>query len=107
MADSDAKRRARERFRRRVNTAFKNADAAFKGKYRSEIEGLLGLSRAEIDAMAPGVTDIQTYERLMIVVREASRVNLAQAELANRIRSLGKFGIRIAKKVPALAAILG
>ena len=54
-----------------------------------------------------GVTDIQMYERLMIVVREASRVNLAQAELANRIRSLGELGIRIAKKVRPLAAILG
>ena len=42
----------------------------------------------------------------MIVVKEASRVNLEQAELVNRIKSLGDVAVSIAKKVPTLAAML-
>jgi hypothetical protein len=102
MAESNA----RDLFRRRVRTAFDNADDAFRGQYAEEIEGLLGLSKQEIDAITPGDADLQAYDRLITVVKEASRVNLAQAELRNRIRELGDIAVSIAKKVPKLAALV-
>jgi hypothetical protein len=101
------RRRARQLFRQRVQRELKKADEAFKGRYKAEIDGLLGLSRSEVDAISPGVSDVQTYDRLIMVVKEASRVNLAQAELASRIRSLGEVAVSIAKRVPSLAGILG
>ena len=60
-----------------LGDAIAAADEAFNGTYKTEIEGLLGLSRAEIDAITPNdTTDLATYERLMAVVREASRKRL-------------------------------
>jgi hypothetical protein len=40
------------------------------------------------------------------VVKEASRVNLAQGQLKRQIFKLGALGLTIAKRVPSLAAIL-
>ncbi len=98
---------ARRRYRARVRAALKRSDEAFAGEYRQEIEGLLGLSRAEIDAITPGVSDLETYDRLLTVVKQASRVNLAQAQLKSRIEEMGDLAVRIARKVPRLASLLG
>lgn len=93
-------------FRQRVKPAMQRADAEFRGQYAEEINGLLGLSKEEIDEITPDTTDLETYNKLMIVVKEASRVNLEQAELVGRIKSLGEVAVSIAKKVPSLAAML-
>ena len=76
---------------------------AFVGKYAKEIDELLGLSRAEIDAIVPGTTDLEVYDQLMTIVKEASRRNLSQAELKSRIETLGDIAITIAKKSATLA----
>lgn len=98
---------ARRLFRQRVRAALKRADEALRGKYRDEIAALSGLSQAEIDAISPGITDVVTYQLLMEVVKEASRLNLAQAELKARIEEMGEVAVAIARKVPGLADILG
>ena len=97
---------ARRLFRQRVRAALKRADEAFKGDYKAEIEGLLGLSKGEIDAITPGNADLEAYNQLIAVVKEASRVNLAQAELRERILSLGNVAVEIAGKVPSLGTLL-
>ena len=79
---------------------------AFVGKYAKEIDELLGLSRAEIDAIVPGTTDLEVYDQLVTVVKEASRRNLSQAELKVRIETLGDIAITIAKKSTKLAKFL-
>lgn len=97
---------ARERFRRRVRASMQRADEAFRGAYAKEIEALHGLSQADIDEISPGNADLETYDRLIDVVKEASRANVEQAELRSRIEQLGSVAVRIAKKVPSLAKIL-
>jgi hypothetical protein len=99
MADSLAD------FERDLQNALKSSHEAFVGQYAAEINALAGLSREEIDALAPGTTDLETYDKLMTVVKEASRKNLAQAQLKARIEDLGDIAIEIAKKVPKLAAL--
>jgi len=79
---------------------------AFVGKYAKEIDELLGLSRSEIDAIAPGTTDLEVYDQLVTVVKEASRRNLSQAKLKARIETLGDIAITIAKKSTKLAKFL-
>jgi hypothetical protein len=96
---------ARARYRRRVKEAMKRADEAFRGEYAEEMNGLLGLSRAQIDEITPDSTDLQTYDQLVEVVKEASRVNIEQAELVNRIEAMGDVAVSIAKRVPKLAAL--
>ncbi len=105
MSMTRAERRAL--FRRRVRASLQKADDAFRGKYKAEIDELMGLSREEIDAITPDTTDVRTYDALITVVKEASRVNLAQADLRDQIIGMGQVAVDIAKRVPALAALLG
>lgn len=80
---------------------------AFKGKYKRELDELAGLSRAEIDAITPDMTDLEKYDELVTVVKEASRVNLEQAHLKRRITDLGAVAVKIASRVPSLAGLFG
>lgn len=101
-----AREKAREAYRRRVREAFKAADQAFRGRYAAQLDELLGLSREELGAIMPGSADSEAYDKLIAVVREASRLNVEQAELVARVRALGEVGVQIARKVPSLAALL-
>jgi len=83
----------------------RDARAAFEGKYKDELKALSGLSREQIDAITPDGTDLETYDALIAVVKDASKKNLDQAALKANIEKLGAVGIRIAKKVSGLAGI--
>ena len=78
---------------------------AFQGIYKEEIEGLLGLSKEEIDKITPDTTDLETYDKLIAVVRRASAANISQAELKNRIMELGEVAVSISKRVTKLAGL--
>lgn len=78
---------------------------AFRGQYAEELNSLAGFSREEIDRITPDTTDLETYDQLITVVKEASRVNLQQAQLKQQIIKLGEVGVQIAKKVPSLARL--
>lgn len=96
---------ARAQFRARVRAALKRADEAFRGQYADAITQLLGLSQTELAELCPAGTDIETYNRLIAVVKEASRVNIAQAELRQQIMQLGSVAVAIARRVPGLAFV--
>ncbi len=85
---------------------FAEADAAFNGLYKNELTQLVGLSQAEIDAIIPKTTDSQVYSMLIKVVEKASQDNLSQVQLVENIKMLGEVAVKIAKKVPTLAALL-
>ncbi|NOR46385.1 MAG: hypothetical protein GQ534_12440 [Candidatus Delongbacteria bacterium] len=78
---------------------------AFEGEFKEELNDLMALSKAEIDLITPDTTDLEIYDQLITVVKEASRVNLTQAELKDRIKDLGDIAVKIAKKIPKLANI--
>jgi hypothetical protein len=79
---------------------------AFRGKYRDQIKALLGISRADIEAITPDPTNMEKYDMLMEVVKEASRKNMEVAQLKERIENLGEVAVKIAKHVPSVAALL-
>ena len=93
-----------EEFRERLRQRVQENRQAFEGQYKEQINALMGLSKTEIDAITPDTTDLQIYDQLITVVKEASRANLAQAELKSRIEELGEVAIKIAEKVPSLLA---
>ena len=95
-----------EGFELALEQSLENGRAAFEGKYKDELHDLVGLSREEIDAITPGGADLQAYDQLITVVKEASRVNLGEAELKNQIEKLGGVAIQIARKSARLAALL-
>lgn len=85
---------------------FADADAAFEGIYKNELDKLTGLSREEIDSVTPGTEDLRVYSVLVKIVEQASKENLSQAQLLDNIKELGDVAIKIAKKVPQFAALL-
>ena len=95
---------ARE-FRRLLEKKMQENREAFEGQYGEQLNGLLGLSKDEIDAVTPDNTDLLVYEQLITIVREASRVNVAQAQLKENIEHLGDVAIQIAKRVRSLAPL--
>jgi hypothetical protein len=97
----------KELLRRRIRAALARADEAFEGKYSEELEKLLSLSKVDLRRIAPEANSVEDYNRLISVVREASRINASQAALAGHIRSLGNTAVRIAGLVPRLAGVLG
>jgi len=103
MTDREA---ARREFREQVRKSFERSDQAFRGEYADAINELLALSRADVDSITPGVTDLETYDRLITVVKEASRANLAQAELKRHIEDLGEVAVGLARMVPGLSKLL-
>tara|TARA_R110002073_G_scaffold108336_9_gene243691 strand:+ start:121147 stop:121428 length:282 start_codon:yes stop_codon:yes gene_type:complete len=90
----------------RFDDLFAEADNAFSGQYKDQLNELLGLSKSELDSLTPDTKGMSVYSKLIKVVEQASKDNLAQADLINNIKSLGDLAVKIAKKVPALAAIL-
>ncbi|WP_226665062.1 hypothetical protein [Microbulbifer aggregans] len=95
-----------EEFKRKLKEKMLENRAAFEGQYKEQLNELMGLSRADIDSITPDGTDMETYDQLITVVKEASRVNLAQATLKQRLEELGEIAVKIAKKAPSLAAII-
>ncbi len=91
-----------EEYRRKLKERARVNREAFKGRYKDELNDLLGLSKTEIDAITPDTTDLETYAQLISIVKEASADNIDQAELKNRIMELGEIGMEIAKRIPAL-----
>ncbi len=90
----------------RFDALFEEADVAFSGDYKNQLNDLLGLSKSEIEEATPnGLTDMSVYNKLIDVVKHASKENISQADLITNIKSLGEIAIKIAKKVPALAAL--
>lgn len=89
----------------RYEQAFREADEAFNGRYRNELNDLMGLSREEIDSLTPDTEDRKAYTILVKVVEKASRENADQAELVEDIKELGGLGVKLAKKVSGLASL--
>jgi len=95
-----------EEFKRKLREKMAENREAFEGEYKDQLNDLMGLSREEIDAITPDNTDMEIYDQLITVVKEASRVNLSQAQLKQRIKELGEIAIKIAEKVPSLTALV-
>jgi hypothetical protein len=95
-----------EEMRRELEEIMRKNREAFEGTYKKEIDELLGLSRADVDAMVPGTEDLATYDALIEAVKEASRRNDSQALLKARVEALGEIAVAIARRIPSLAALL-
>ena len=90
----------------RFDDLFAEAEAAFNGQYKDELNRLYGLSKDEIDSIMPGTADLQMYAVLIKVVEDASKKNLSQAQLIKNIKDLGDLAVKIAKKIPDFAKLL-
>ncbi len=99
MSNAEDRKKA---FQRSVRKRFKEIDEELRGRHKKHLDALLGISRAEIDAITPDTTDMDTYNKLIVVVTEATRKNVAIADLRQTIREMGTVAIDIAKKVPDL-----
>jgi gas vesicle protein len=95
-----------EELRELMKKSLKENRIKFNGKYKDEINALLGFSREDIDKITPDTTDLEAYDQLITVVKEASAVNLDQIDLKQHIKDLGETAVQIAKKVESFKDIL-
>lgn len=93
-------------FKKDLSKDLSEGREAFDGRYAQQINELMGLSRDDIDRITPDDTDLVEYDRLISVVKQASRHNLSQAQLASNIRALGETAVSIAKKATNVAKLL-
>jgi vesicle coat complex subunit len=90
----------------RFSGLFEEADAAFNGIHKAELDELTGLSKEDIDSVTPGTEDLRVYSVLVKVVEKASKENISKAQLVADIKELGDIAVKIAKKVPRFASLL-
>jgi hypothetical protein len=88
-----------------VDSTLKNGRQTFQGIYQNAIDELAGLSPDEKAMIVPDITSQQKYQELILVVQEASKNNVAQAELKQRIENLGSVAVGMAKKITSLAGL--
>jgi|TARA_B110000908_G_scaffold22806_1_gene25849 cob(I)alamin adenosyltransferase len=93
-------------FEERLKKRLADNRLAFIGIYKDEINALHGLSRAEIDEITPDSTDLEIYDQLIDIVKEASATNESQAALKEQILELGGIAVTIAKKIPQFSELL-
>ncbi|TNE72027.1 hypothetical protein EP331_07995 [bacterium] len=96
----------REQRRERLKKQAQEADQNFSKQYKNELEQLNKLLTQELSTLTPNTNDYETYSKLISVVEQATSTNLTQAELVTSIKELGDVAIQIAKKIPAIAALL-
>lgn len=94
-----------EEFKKKMKKKVEENRKIFQGKYSEQLNGLLGLSKEEIDLITPDMTDLEVYANLISLVKEATKANLNQAQLIKQIKDLGDVALTIAKKVPSIAAL--
>lgn len=83
----------------------KTIDDGHSGPYAQQIQDLLHLSGQGPTDGTIAVTPTKTYAQLIALVQRASAMNLSQADLKDRIQSLGDTAVAIAKKVAGLATL--
>jgi hypothetical protein len=89
----------------RFDDMFAEADEAFDCKYQNELDELTSLLKEELSLLTPNSTNEGVYSALIVLVSQASKENLAQAQLIDRIKEMGETAIELAKKVPSFAKL--
>lgn len=64
-----------------------SADKAFDGEYAEQLDALMGLSKDELAEVIPNTESKKTYLSLIKVVEEASKENLSQVNLVNKLKN--------------------
>lgn len=83
------------------SVAASNADKALEG----DLTKLIAAIHTDIDKLSPDVTDKETYDKLISVVKEATAKNENLAQIVTRVKSLGKGAVELAKKLSGLVKI--
>jgi len=92
--------------RQKLREDLKRRRGEFKERYGEVLERLRGLSAEELVAITPDPTAPEALQQLIGAVEKATRENLAQAALKERIQALGKVAMRIAKGMKELKDIV-
>ncbi len=82
------------------------ADEAIDCRYQCELDELTDLLKEELSKLTSNKTDEAVYAALIALVAQASKENLDQTQLIDRIKEMGEVAIKLAKKVPNFATLL-
>jgi len=90
-------------FAKAVQDELDQNKAKMMGSYNKQLGDLMKLSDEQLSAIIPNVSKTETYNNLISVVKEASRANVQQADLQNKISALGQDAVKLAKLVGLFA----
>jgi len=86
-----------------TNLAGQSADAANEALKDRETE-LLSKTASSLESLRPRVSDKESFDKLIAVIKESTARNESIAQLKQRITDLGKGALAVAKEVAAIAA---
>ena len=92
----------RERIRREMQEAAGRARVGADELLKEELTALRNAMTTDLEALRPQVTDKETYDQLIAVVKEATQRNESIAQLESRIKNLGTAAVKTFKEVAAL-----
>jgi uncharacterized iron-regulated protein len=72
---------------------------------KAELNKLKAMTRTDLENLRPRVTDQETYDKLIAVVKEATEKNEDISQLVTRVKSLGNAAVSLAKKIPGLVKL--
>lgn len=70
---------------------------------KAELNKLKSMTRTDLEKLRPQVTDQETYDKLIAVVKEATERNEDIAQIVTRVKGLGGAAVSLAKKIGGLA----
>ena len=78
--------------------------AAADAKLKDQETALLARTAVNLSALRPQISDKASFDALIAAVNESTRRNESIAQLRERITTLGKGALAVAKEVAAIAA---
>ncbi len=72
---------------------------------KKQLSTLMAATKTDFEKLRPQITDQETYDRLIRVVREATEKNENIAQLVTRVKKLGKGAAGLAKKVATIIKV--
>jgi len=89
----------------RFDDMFIESDEALDCRYQCELDELTDLLKKELSRLTPNKTNETVYAALIALVAQASKENLDQTQLIDRIKEMGEIAIELAMKVPGFATL--
>ncbi len=69
---------------------------------REEELALIRQTTIDWDSLRPQITDSETFENLMAIVKESTKQNESIAQFKDRVKKLGSKGIEVATRIASL-----
>ena len=90
----DLEARMRAELEKQSEDASKETDEMLS----EELDALKNATATNMESLKPKITDKETYDKIMDVVKESNENNESLAQLETRLKTLGTTAVKVAKE---------